>query len=60
MTPVKTDLTLLAPLPIAPLSPHLQEILDRELGQTDQKVQQVKQGQQVFVPTIGGKWKIKK
>lgn len=53
MMPVKKEFTMQTPLPVRPLAPHLQDILDRELGQTDQKVQQV------FVPVIGGKWKIK-
>lgn len=54
MTPINKEITIKAPLPVLPLSPHMQEILERELGQADQKAQQV------FVPTIGGKWKIKK
>ena len=54
MSPINKDLTLLAPLPVSTLSPHLQAILDKELGPADKKAQQV------FVPTVGGKWKIKK
>lgn len=54
MTPIKKEFEIKAPLPVLPLSPHLQAILEKELGQADQKAKQV------FVPTIGGKWKVKK
>lgn len=54
MSHIKKEFILPAPLPVRPLAPHLQAILEKELGQEDQKAQQV------FVPTIGGKWKVKK
>ena len=54
MTPVEKDFHLVAPLPTRPLLPHLQVLLDKELSVSDKKTQEI------FVPTIGGKWKIKK
>jgi hypothetical protein len=54
MNPVRKEIIYQTPLPVKPLAPYLQAILDKELGVADQKAQAV------FVPTIGGKWKVKK
>lgn len=54
MNPIKKEIKYNTPLPISPVAPYLQKILDDELGIADKKTQAV------FAPTIGGKWKLKK
>jgi hypothetical protein len=54
MNPLRKEIIYNTPLPISPVAPYLQEIMDKELGTADKKTQEV------FVPAIGGKWKLKK
>lgn len=54
MSPINKEFVWPATLPPRKLLPHMQAQLDKELGETEQKTQSI------FVPTIGGGWKVKK
>ena len=54
MNHVNKEFIIKTPLPVLPLSPYMQEIIERELSDTDQKVKQV------FVPSIGRNRNVKK